>query len=220
MQPPQRKDAERNRRRLLDAGREVFAEKGLAATLNDVAHHAGVGVGTAYRHFPNKEALASAILERQVDELEQILRGALAEADPWIGLVRYLEQSLAMQVEDRGMAQIMSGHRVTRERFDWERDRLAPLINAVAERARDAGMIRPDVTGTDLVIVQIGLIAIARTAREGAGNVQRQDLGRLYLRYLGLFLDGIRIESSVLPVPPLSTEESHAMLTGIRSPPT
>jgi AcrR family transcriptional regulator len=54
---PRRKDAQRNRRRLLAAAREVFRDRGVAATLNDVAHHAGLGVGTAYRHFANKEEL-------------------------------------------------------------------------------------------------------------------------------------------------------------------
>src|SRR5699024_7319546 len=95
--------------RLLAAGREVFAQQGLEATLNDVAHHAGVGVGTAYRRFANKEELIEAIHTRQVEELEAILSQALAQTDPWRGLVLYLEQALTMQAKDRGMAQILSG---------------------------------------------------------------------------------------------------------------
>ncbi len=101
-----RKDAAANRERLLSAGRELFARRGLGVTLNDVAHHAGVGVGTAYRRFSNKEELIDAILERQNEEIEQILHAALAESDPWTGLVLYLERSLALQAKDRGMAQI------------------------------------------------------------------------------------------------------------------
>ncbi|MFW6186460.1 MAG: TetR/AcrR family transcriptional regulator, partial [Actinomycetota bacterium] len=89
-----RKDAARNRERLIAAGRELFAQRGLGATLNDVAHHAGVGVGTAYRRFANKEELIEAIWQQQVDELEAILRAALAAPDPWEGLVLYLERSL------------------------------------------------------------------------------------------------------------------------------
>ena len=89
-----RKDAAANRERLLTAGRELFARRGLGVTLNDVAHHAGVGVGTAYRRFSNKEELIDAILERQNEEIEQILHAALAEPDPWTGLVLYLERSL------------------------------------------------------------------------------------------------------------------------------
>ena len=104
-----RKDAAANRERLLTAGRELFARRGLGVTLNDVAHHAGVGVGTAYRRFSNKEELIDAILERQNEEIEQILHAALAEPDPWTGLVLYLERSLALQAQDRGMAQIFAG---------------------------------------------------------------------------------------------------------------
>src|SRR5690625_4789466 len=106
-EPKLRKDAARNRERLLAAGREVFAQQGLEATLNDVAHHAGVGVGTAYRRIANKEELIEAIHTRQVEELEAILSHALAQTDPWRGLVLYLEQALTMQAKDRGMAQIL-----------------------------------------------------------------------------------------------------------------
>ena len=137
-----RKDAAANRERLLTAGRELFARRGLGVTLNDVAHHAGVGVGTAYRRFSNKEELIDAILERQNEEIEQILHAALAEPDPWTGLVLYLERSLALQAQDRGMAQIFAGKHGRRTKYDESRDRLAPLINRVAERARDAGALR------------------------------------------------------------------------------
>ena len=60
---PLRKDAERNRRRILDAAREVFAERGLDAGLDHIARHAGLGVGTVYRRFPDKERLIEALFE-------------------------------------------------------------------------------------------------------------------------------------------------------------
>ena len=123
--------------------------------LNDVAHHAGVGVGTAYRRFANKEELIDAILERQDEEVEQILHAALAESDPWTGLVLYLERSLAMQAADRGMAQIFAGRHARPAKYDESRERVAPLVNRVVERARDAGVLRADVTGTDLIFLQI-----------------------------------------------------------------
>jgi AcrR family transcriptional regulator len=215
-EPGLRKDAERNRQRLLIAGREVFAEHGLDATLNDVAHHAGVGVATAYRRFANKEELLDAIIEDQVDELETILRDALAEPDAWNGLVAYLERSLAIQARDRGLAQIFSGRRIRPEQHDWQRDRLAPLVDQLADRARQQGVIRSDVTGTDLIFIQIGLTAIALTARKGAGNTARSDVPELYRRYLWLTLDGLRPRPNdplPLPVQALSTSETHEVLT-------
>lgn len=214
-QTPLRKDAERNRQRLLEAGREVFASRGLDATLNDVAHHAGVGVGTAYRRFGNKEELIDAIFEQQVTEFEAILRDALAEPDAWKGLVDYLERALAIQARDRGMAQILSGRRITPEQRDWERDRLSPLVNALADKAREQGVIRPEITGTDLIFAQIGLTSIAITARAGADKVDRQDAADLYRRYLWIMLDGIRANAVArppVPVEALTTEETHRML--------
>src|SRR5699024_1695046 len=104
-----RKDAARNRGLLLKAGRELFAERGLDATLNDVAHRAGVGVGTAYRRFSDKSELIDAIHVQQVAELEAILADALSCSDPWDGLVLYLEGSLRLQARDLGMAQSLSG---------------------------------------------------------------------------------------------------------------
>lgn len=209
-----RRDAAENRERLLLAGRELFARHGLGVTLNDVAHHAGVGVGTAYRRFSNKEELIDAILERQNEEIERILHAALAEADPWEGLVLYLERSLALQAKDRGMAQIFAGRHGRPVKYDESRDRLAPLVNRVAERARDAGALRPDATGTDLVFLQIAVGAVAAVAQDGPGLEGREDAEQLYRRYLWIALDGLRAAGpdSSLPIPPLTTAQTHALL--------
>src|SRR5438270_6695856 len=83
---PLRKDAERNRRRILDAAAELFAERGLGVTLNDIAHHADVGVGTVYRRFPDKDVLIDALFEERVEEMIALAEEALQDADPWRGL--------------------------------------------------------------------------------------------------------------------------------------
>lgn len=209
-----RSDAAANRERLLTAGRELFARHGLTVTLNDVAHHAGVGVGTAYRRFANKAELIDAILERQNDELEEILRAALAEDDAWAGLVLYLERSLALQARDRGMAQIFAGRHSRPEQYDESRDRIAPLVNRVAERARESGQLRPDATGTDLIFLQIAFTAVANVAQDGPSLDGRDDVGRLYERYLRIALDGLRADglASALPVPALTTAQTHTLL--------
>ena len=210
-----RKDAAHNRELLLEAGRDLFAQRGLRVTLNDVAHHAGVGVGTAYRRFPNKEALLEAIVERQVDELEEILHDALEEDDPWAGIVTYLERSLVLQTHDRAMAQLLSGRHMSPESFDRERDRLAPLINSLADRARRAGVIRHDIVGTDLVMIQIAVVSVALTCTDREGVSRRDDVAEVYRRYLWIMLDGLKPACdgvSPLPVDPLTTEQAHALL--------
>src|SRR5215211_3742812 len=103
---PLRADAERNRQRILEAAREVFADRGLDVTLDDIARHAGVGVGTAYRRFPNKEALVEALMVERIGELEALAQECLAQPDPWEGVAGYLERALAMQAADRGLKEV------------------------------------------------------------------------------------------------------------------
>ena len=210
-----RKDAARNRGLLLKAGRELFAERGLDATLNDVAHRAGVGVGTAYRRFSDKSELIDAIHVQQVAELEAILADALSCSDPWDGLVLYLEGSLRLQARDLGMAQILSGQHARPEKYDWSRDRLAPLVERVADRAREAGVVRADLTGVDLILLQVSLTVLAKVTHGRSEIVGRDDLPELYRRYLWIFLDGIRPErggTTTLPVPSLTTRQAHLLL--------
>src|SRR5580704_13622999 len=82
---PKRADARRNRERLLAAAREVFAECGESTALEEIARRAGVGIGTLYRHFPNRQALLEALY---VNEVEEVCRSAqhLGDGDPWQAL--------------------------------------------------------------------------------------------------------------------------------------
>ncbi len=94
---PLRRDAERNRQRILQAARELFTERGLSVTLNDIAHHAGCGVGTVYRRFPDKDLMIDALFEERIDEMVELANDGLANPDPWDGLVGFLERSLDAQ---------------------------------------------------------------------------------------------------------------------------
>src|SRR4051794_41954669 len=85
-EPRLRKDAERNRQRILDAAQELFAERGQAVTLNEIARHAGVGVGTVYRRFPDKDELIEGLFEQRIDRLAEILDRAPPNPDPGAGL--------------------------------------------------------------------------------------------------------------------------------------
>src|ERR1700709_1924814 len=131
-----RKDAALNRERLLAAARELFAERGLDVTLNDIAHHAGVGVGTAYRRFANKEEVIDALFEEGLQRIAAVANEALADPDAWSGLVSFLERSLHMQFGDRGLNEIMNNEALGQDRARDPRDRIAPLIEALADRAK------------------------------------------------------------------------------------
>src|SRR3954449_8852989 len=147
---PLRKDAERNRERLLTTAGELFAERGLDVTLHDIAHRAGVGVGTAYRRFANKEEVIDAYFERKLDEVAQLAEEALNDPDPWHGLVTYLEQASALQMRDRGLMQIFRNPARGQQQVAQASARIAPLILALVERPRADGKLRAAVEGTDL----------------------------------------------------------------------
>src|ERR1700760_3728659 len=83
---PLRRDAERNRQRILAAAADVFTERGLDATLEGGARAAGVGIGTVYRRFPDKETLISELFRDRVDALVTVAEEACAARDPWHGL--------------------------------------------------------------------------------------------------------------------------------------
>src|SRR4051794_26088177 len=203
-----RKDAAINRERLLAAARELFAERGLNVTLNEIAHHAGVGVGTAYRRFSNKEEIIDALFEEGLQDVAAAANDALADPDAWHGLVSFLERSLHMQFGDRGLNQIMHDPSLGHARVADARDRIAPLMEQLVERAKLQRVVRPDFDQTDIIFMQVGLSAIMDRSR----GIQRV----LYRRYLTIFLDGIRAERqtlSTLPTAALSATQTHRAMT-------
>lgn len=207
-----RKDAAANRERLLAAARELFADRGLDVTLNDIAHHAGVGVGTAYRRFANKEEVIDALFEDGLQKIAAVAQEAIAEPDAWTGLVNFLERSLHLQFGDRGLNQIMNNTALGRDRISDARDNIAPLIERLVERAKRQGVVRPDLDQSDLIFTQLGLSAIMESSREIAPD--------LYRRYLTMFLDGIRTDRrDFLPLPTdaLTAGQTHEAMTRKRS---
>ncbi|HYB29593.1 MAG TPA: TetR/AcrR family transcriptional regulator [Solirubrobacteraceae bacterium] len=208
-----RKDAELNRQRLLAAAAEVFAQQGLGATLHDVAAHAGVGVGTAYRNFANKGELIDEFFRERIDEVVAHAKNALQIPDAWQGLTTFLEHSLRMQYENRGLKDMLTNPHLGPARADESPDRIAPLIDALISRAKSQGILRPDFESSDLILIQVALAALMDS------NVRRVQPD-LYRRYLTMFLDGIRTDQgaiSELPVPALSNQETHAIMTRARN---
>jgi AcrR family transcriptional regulator len=203
-----RRDAAVNRERLLAAAGELFARRGLNVTLNDIAHHAGVGVGTAYRRFANKEEVIEALFEERLRDVAAVANDALRDPDAWNGLVSFLERSLEMQFGDRGLNEIMNTPTLGDARVSDARDRIAPLVHALVERAKQEGVVRADVEQSDLIFVQVALSAVMESSREVAPQ--------LYRRYLTIFLDGIRADRGELTplVPaPLTARRTHLAMT-------
>jgi AcrR family transcriptional regulator len=187
---PLRADAERNRARIMDAARSLFAKRGLDVTLNDIARHAGVGVGTVYRRFPSKDDLIDALFEDSVSRIAGIAREGLEDPDPWNGFVSTLERLLELQEADRGLKELLTSTRREQAGVARVRDRMAPIVAELMERARDAGRLRPDIVPQDFPLTQIMLGAVIDVTRDSAPGLWR--------RYLEIIVQGLRAD----PRPP------------------
>jgi AcrR family transcriptional regulator len=199
---PLRRDAERNRQRILKAAAEVFDERGLEVSLDEVARHAGVGVGTVYRRFPTKEELMEALFMERIDSIAALAEAAGDAADPWSGLVSFMEQVAEMLAGDLGLRQMLMFATYGRDTVSYARSRNAPLIARLVERAQAAGQLRPDLRQTDIPFIIFVLTEATQLAREVSPEIWR--------RYLSLVLDGMRPQRegiTPLPVPALTPEE-------------
>lgn len=194
---PQRKDAARNRELLIDAAREVFARRGIEASLDDVAKHAGVGVGTAYRHFANKFELIKALMSQTIDEVVDRAERAAQLEDPWEALVAFFEAALAMQARDRGLREVLMGVHDP-EMLERVQQRMSQPINDVVRRARRANVIRRDIEVSDVGM----MIAMLCTVAEISGDANPE----LWRRYLTLALDSLKPGGSRLPVKALDEQ--------------
>jgi AcrR family transcriptional regulator len=210
---PLRRDAERNRRRILEAAAEAFAERGLTITMDDIAAQAGVGVGTVYRRFPQKDLLIEALFEERVGELVALAEEALRAEDPWHGLVGFLERAQALQASDRGLKELVLSTAHGRDRVACVRERLGPLAEKLVVRAQAAGQLRADVDGSDLPLIQVMLGAVVDVTRDVAPDTWR--------RMLALMIDGLRASEprTTLPSPALDAGQiDHALRNWKPSP--
>src|SRR5436190_8979568 len=154
---PKRADARRNYEKVLAAAREAFAEGGESTSLEEIARRAGVGIGTLYRNFPNRQALVEALY---VNEVEEVCRSAaeLEGADPWEALNGWLERLIAYLATKRALAAELLNYL----------DKDAPLFQAcraslfaagepLLKRAQDAGVVRSDVEFSEVMHIVMGI---------------------------------------------------------------
>jgi AcrR family transcriptional regulator len=188
-----RADAERNRQRLMAAAKDLFATRGLHVTLDDIARHAGVGTGTAYRRFPNKDALIDALMVDRIGEVAAIARDCLEEPDPWRGLSGFFERALALQAADRGLKDVLFSSGRGRERSVQARQQIAPVVARLVRRAVEAGAVRSDMSTTDVPLINFMLNTLVDFGRDVEPD--------LYRRYLAIVLDGLKPRDDLEPLP-------------------
>jgi AcrR family transcriptional regulator len=182
---PLRRDAQRNRERILEAARELFAERGVGVTLDDIAVRAGVGVGTVYRRYPNKDALLDELFEEGIDEFVTLAEELRTRPDAWQALLEFLERLEEASAANRALEHLImhADKRRRCERVARSRERLTEPIGALVDRAKEQGALRADFEASDVFVIHAMIAAVPGKA-EGAPR----DLWR---RYLGLVVDGL-----------------------------
>jgi AcrR family transcriptional regulator len=180
-----RADARRNRERILQSARAAFAESGADAQIDDVARHAGVGVGTVYRHFPTKQALLTELVRQTFRLFTEWAREALeAGGEPFAlieGLLRRIAETAAGDVGVQ-YALASSAAQAARSEARAEQDELIAVIAELVERARRAGTIRPGIEATDIAMLICGVVS-AMGPRPGFD----------WRRHLDLVIDALRV---------------------------
>jgi len=208
---PLRADAERNRARILAAAAEVFANRGLDVSLDEIAAHAGVGVGTVYRRFPDKDALIDALFEEKIDRAVELADRALEIEDPWEAFTTFMRGMCRMQAGDRGFKDALLARDRGRERVAAARERIAPRAMKLLTRAQEAGAVRPDLGPFDVPMLNLCVSLIADRTRDVAPEY--------WERVLTIIIDGISAQgpASPMPVEPLDRDTfTEAMSSGRR----
>jgi len=190
-----RSDARRNRELVIEAARELMATEGLDAQMDDIARAAGVGVGTVYRHFPNKDDLIDALAQHRFERLAEFATEALAMDDPGPAFESILWRGGELQATDRSLSEVMRD-RPEAMSAAAERVGMLELTREALTRAQEAGAIRPDAQAEDVPMLMCGL----GTSTPGSdGPFVTADSWR---RHLAIVIDGLRADGSCTQMPP------------------
>jgi AcrR family transcriptional regulator len=198
-----RRDAQRNRGRIVASARALFATDGIEVSVEEITRHAGVGMGTLYRHFPAKEDLVDAVLEEAFEAYVGLARRALDEDDAWTGFKTFLEQAMELYAANRCLIDVTATSEHGRARAQAMRQRIRPLLGQLVERAQAQGALRSDFTAEDITVVFWAVGRVIEATETAAPDQWR--------RHLGLLLDGLRAGAATpLPRPPLTQAQLSA----------
>ncbi len=204
-----RRDAQRNRDRIVAEARTLFASDGVDVPVEEITRHAGVGMGTLYRHFPTKDDLVDAVLEETFDAYVALARDALDEQDAWVGFTSFLEHALTLYAGNRCLMEVVTTSDRGHSRAQATRERIRPLLAQLVERAQAQGRLRADFTAEDVPVVLWALGRVVEVTEGVAPGTWR--------RYLGLVLDGLPAGAPrSLPRPALTSAQLAAARGRVR----
>ncbi|XVU23031.1 TetR/AcrR family transcriptional regulator [Actinoplanes sp. CA-054009] len=179
---PLRADAARNRSSLLAAAAEEFAAHGLDASVADIARRAGIGKGTVFRHFPTKDDLLAAVVLDRIDDLAALAQRLTTATDPGAALLEFMDAAAGRQ-QQLDLSFLRESGEINARLTD-ARERLFTAIIELVARAQNAGDIRPDISGMDVILLMCAPNHVASFAPNPPPDLWR--------RYLGIIFDGLR----------------------------
>jgi AcrR family transcriptional regulator len=186
-----RADALRNHERVLEAAKAVFSAGGPEASLEAVAKHAGVGIGTLYRHFPTREALFEAVYRREVEQLADLAEELRTAGEPTEALRQWLRSNVEFVATKKGMSKALTiAVKGSSELTAYSFERLTKAVGALLSRAVAAGELRADISPEDLLRALVGMCLIQDQPGWQAS----------VHRLLDVFVDGLRRQPSSDPI--------------------
>ncbi|GAA3397975.1 TetR/AcrR family transcriptional regulator [Cryptosporangium minutisporangium] len=178
------RDADRDRARILETAREVFAVYGLDVTLDDIARFGGLSVRTVRRAFPTRELLVETLFDQALTDLASAAEEAAEHPDPLLGFLGFLSESAQVQERNSGLRMLLQGESTAPRAVETARTRLLPGLTRLVERARESGVVPAEMQPTDLPALQF----VLGNMTEYAENVEPE----LWQRYLAILLDGLQ----------------------------
>jgi AcrR family transcriptional regulator len=158
---PLRADAERNRRRLLDAAEALFCERGLEVGVGEIAQHAGVGRGTLFRNFASKEDLIAAIVIERMNDATALGSTLLGATDPGLALFQFLEEIVGRQQRDRALFEGVGDTFLANPEIRSAYAGLVEILDQLIAAAQHAGAVRDDVASLDVLMMIKGVCQAA-----------------------------------------------------------
>ncbi len=207
-----RADAERNRRRLLDAATEMFCERGLDVGVGEIAQQAGVGRGTLFRNFPSKEHLIAAILVQRLNESITRGRAALEAPDPGEALFDLIDQSVGRSQTDRALFDALGDTWLANEDIRAGHTELMGVLDALVRHAQESGAVRADISAVDVLMMIKGVCEAASAFQHVNSDVA--------LRQIDLVRAAISAQGDLRPLRglPSTIEDLEKSVTPVAGP--
>ncbi|TDF92820.1 TetR/AcrR family transcriptional regulator [Paenibacillus piri] len=168
-----RVDAQRNRARILDAAHAVFAAEGLSVRIEEIARHAGVGIGTVYRNFPTKELLFEAVIHRYQQKLVEEAESLLDFDDPGEAFFQYISRVIEEGAANKALTAAVSGTEIDMKAVATGiSDQLLDVLSKLLECAQQSGSVRADIGAEQVKALIVGtLLAMEQSAGQADRSV-------------------------------------------------